>query len=163
MIKQNKTKQNKPKQKNPSVILRNGTVRSEALLRGVLTVGWPTLPGVQCRVNERKTNQRDRAKGFQGLLPPPSPPPSSCMVLFAQELCLPAVGFSSSPALQPANPLSITFLGMEGWGGGGGGRGIGSDSELTSAMLVSHFLLCKFRRAGSILLLLLSLLLYIYF
>lgn len=116
---------------------------------------------VSCKRKENKP--KGQSKRLSGSPAPPSPPPSSCMVLFAQELCLPAVGFSSSPALQPANPLSITFLGMEGWGVGGGGRGIGSDSELTSAMLVSHFLLCKFRRAGSILLLLLSLLLYIYF
>lgn len=115
---------------------------------------------VSCKRKENKP--KGQSKRLSGSPAPPCPPPSSCMVLFAQELCLPAVGFSSSPALQPANPLSITFLGMEGWGGGGG-RGIGSDSELTSAMLVSHFLLCKFRRAGSILLLLLSLLLYIYF
>lgn len=56
--------------------------------------------------------------------------------------------FSSFLVFWAAAPFTALF--SWGQGGEGVGRGMGCNSELTSATLVSHFLLCKFRRAGSI-------------
>lgn len=115
---------------------------------------------VSCKRKENKP--KGQSKRLSGSPAPPLPPSQLLHGAVCPGALLASCGLfllSSSPACKSTQHH---FPG-DGGVGGGGGRGIGSDSELTSAMLVSHFLLCKFRRAGLILLLLLSLLLYIYF
>lgn len=151
---------------------------SESLLFRMLSVGWPsTLPEIQCHVNKRKTNQRYRAKGFQcfplrpgkprlapRVPPSPQPPGQDTQADGGTPAEPPGTG---TPAEAPAWAMPLGSHGVsllcgsrDGRAGqrsfpgagekGGPGRGVGTDSKVTSAVLVSHFLLCKFRRAGSV-------------
>lgn len=117
-------------------------------LRGGCCGGPGDSPRIQCHVNKRKTNQRDRAKGFQRFPPfpldlagSPRPPARRCRggAVHGRAAELP-----SAPIFGIAEPLALFSRRR-----GGREEARAKDSKVTSAVLVSHFLLCKVRRAGS--------------